>query len=134
MAGKPSLKSELIDEILEAVCFYQNFQEEVVDKIVEDIDANEAGDHENDKTRAEVIGHFLKALESFSAKAYEDVDRHVHAAIQRLHNQELQDFKDDKPRNDARIHLALSRQKAFHNQEILQKLVVKLQQHKKVEA
>ncbi|MBI5872728.1 MAG: hypothetical protein HZB36_01095 [Candidatus Omnitrophica bacterium] len=133
MAGKPSLKSELIDEILEVLCLNQNFME-AVDKIVDDLNEQESGDHANDQTRAGAVWHLLKALESYSAKAYEDVDRHVHATIQKLHTQELEDLKDDKPRDKVRIDLAVLKQKAFQNQADLKRLIEKLHKEKKVGA
>lgn len=129
MAGKQDIKNQLEEELLEAASFYANFAEDM-GKIIELIDTNEAADHENDKTRNEVTSFLLKALESYSAKNYEDVDRFVHSAIQRLHSQELIDLKDDKPRTDAKIKLAIVRQKAIYNQEALIKLIAKYQEIK----
>lgn len=122
---RPSQKSEIETALLEAACLYSNLIDDL-DSIQEDIDRNEELDHKNDKTRLESIGHLLKALESFSAKAYEDVDRHVHAAVQRLHEQEVQDLQDDKPRNEAKIKMATIRQKALCNKEDIVKIIARL--------
>lgn len=122
---KPSQKSEIETALLEAACLHSNLIDDL-EQIQKDIDRNEEQDHENDKTRLDAIGHLLKALESFSAKAYEDVDRHVHAAVQRLHAQEVQDLQDDKPRNEAKIKIATIRQRALCNKETIVKLIERL--------
>lgn len=113
--------------LLEAACLYSNLTEDL-DSILADIDRNESVDHLNDQTRIEAIGHLLKALEAFSAKAYEDVDRHVHAAVQRLHEQEVQDLNDDKPRVDAKIRIAELRHRAVFNKERITDLIDTLHQ------
>ncbi len=125
MSGKLNIKSELQEEIMEAVSFLDNFAGDI-EKILELLESNETIDHTNDKVRSESISHLLKALESYSAKAYEDVDRHVHATIQKLQSQELLDFKDDKPRTEVKIKLSLARQKAIYNKESLTKLLGKI--------
>jgi len=122
---KQSQKSEVEEALLEAACLYANLMDDL-DSILERINANEALDHENDRARTEVMGHLLKALESYSAKAYEDVDRHIHAAVQRLHAQELLDLKDDAPRNDAKIKIAVVRQRALGNKESTVRLIERL--------
>ncbi len=118
------------EELMEAQAFYSNFIEEL-DKISELIESNERLDIQNDRTRAEAINFLLKALESYSARAYEDVDRCLHAAIQKLHSQELIDLKDNEPRNEAKIKLAVARQKALHNQESIARLIDRCQRKKK---
>ena len=122
---KQSQKSEVEEALLEAACLYANLMDDL-DSILERINANEALDHENDRARTEVMGHLLKALESYSAKAYEDVDRHIHEAVQRLHAQELLDLKDDAPRNDAKIKIAVVRQRALGNKESTVRLIERL--------
>jgi len=115
-------KNELIEELMEAVAYYSNFASDL-DEIIKALDSNEELDHENDKIRNETMKFLLAALEAFSAKRYEDMDKYVHAATQKLHSQEMLDLKDDKPRTEARIKLALARQKAIHNKELLAKFL-----------
>jgi hypothetical protein len=125
MAGKISLKGEVEEELIEVASICMNFEEEAED-ILKSINENEVLDHANDITRAEVMGLLLKALEAFSASKYEDVDRHVHAAIQKLQDQALQDLKDDEPRNKAKEKIIIHQQNALHNEEKVRKLIGKL--------
>lgn len=125
--GKSAPISATETALLEAACLYSNLTDDL-ESILADLDRNEDMDHVNDKTRQEAIGHLLKALESFSAKAYEDVDRHVHAAVQRLHEQEVQDLNDDKPRVEARIRISELRHRAVFNKERITDLIDKLHQ------
>lgn len=125
-----TLKGLIEEELMETQAMLSNFIEDM-DKVIELIDENEKDDRDNDKIRNEAMSFLLKALEAYSCKAYEDVDRFLHSAIQKLHSQELLDFQDDIPRNKARIALAIFRQKALHNQETISKLTAKLQRIKK---
>lgn len=122
MSGKLTIKGAREEELMEAHAYYANTIEDI-DSIIELIDANEKLDKENDILRNEVMGHLLKALECYSCKDYEGVNRYIHTAIQRLHSQELTDLKDDDPRGKARIKLAVFRQKALHGQERIRELI-----------
>jgi hypothetical protein len=119
------LTKELEEELIETASVCMNFEEEAED-ILKSINENEVLDHANDITRAEVMGLLLKALEAFSARNYEDVNRHVHAAIQKLQDQALQDLKDDEPRNKAKEKIIIHQQNALHNEEAIRKLIGKL--------
>lgn len=130
MSGKPTLKNELIEELMEAVSLYSNFAEDL-EQILELIDSNETQDHANDKIRNETISFLLRGLEAYDAKDYEGMQKYLHAAIQKLHSQELIDFKDDEPRTEAKVKLSIVRQEAIHNREILIKLLSKINQIKK---
>ena len=120
-----TLKGEVEEGLMEAVSLYSNFIDDL-DKITALIDSNETIDHKNDAIRNDVIKYLLSALESYSAKSYEDMDRHIHSALQKLHSQELLDIEDDKPRISARVELAVIRQKAIHNTGLLTKILNKV--------
>lgn len=125
MAEKIVISKELQEELIEVMSVYGNFNDEV-SEVLNLISKNEELDHENDKARTTTKGFLLKALESFSAKNYEDVDRNVHAAIQKLHDQEVMDLNDDKPRTDTKIKIAVMQQKTLNNMENLRKLLGKM--------
>ncbi|MEI8350057.1 MAG: hypothetical protein WCI77_07875 [Candidatus Omnitrophota bacterium] len=125
MAGKPQIKNELTEELMEAKAFYANFTGDI-EKILESIDRNEKLDRQNDDIRSKTFWFLLKALEAYSAKNYEEMDKFVHCAVQKLHEQERLDFADDKPRGEAKIKISLARQKAIHNEKILTNLLEKL--------
>lgn len=107
---------------MEAAAFYGFFADDL-SKILELIEACEKEDHANDKMRIEVQGHHLSALQAFSCRHYEDMERHVHAAMQRLHEQEVSDLKDDHPRTEAKIKLSLIQQRSILNRKALIKLI-----------
>lgn len=118
MAGKQTLRGELEEELMEAVSIQSNFAEDI-SKVLEDLDSQEELDHKNDVARNEVMGFLLDAMKAYNAKDFEGMQKNVHAALQRLHDQETIDLKDDKPRTDVRIKLSEARLKAVHNSERL---------------
>ncbi len=125
MAGKPELKSEIVEELMEAVSLLKNFGDEEIDKIIVGLNSNEDLDHKNDQIRGEAFGFLLKSIEAYNAKDYEGMQKYIHAAIQKFHDQEMLDFQDDKPRADARIQLSIVRLKTINIQERLTKLTAK---------
>lgn len=112
------------EELMEAQSFYDNFTEDL-DKIIDLIDKNQDMDHQNDKTRTAVISDLLSALRSLTCKDMNSADNFVHGALQKINDQEKQDLSDDKPRTDARILLAILRQKAINNSNTIRKLIDK---------
>jgi Rad3-related DNA helicase len=116
---------ELEEELIEAASIGMNFTDDV-EEILKLINENEAKDHDNDISRAEAMSFLLKALEAFSSKNYADADSNVHAAIQRLQDQALQDLKDDEPRCKAKEKILITQNNAIHNEEKLRKLIGKL--------
>lgn len=125
MSGKPIVKNELIEELMEAVAIQSNFAEGI-DSVLESLNHNEKLDHDNDKIRNEAIKFLLSALEAYNAKDYEGMQKYTHAAVQKMHEQATIDFKDDKPRADVRIQLSVVRCKTVSNKERIAKLISKL--------
>ncbi len=126
MAGKLTLKGELEEELMEAVSLYSNFAENDLEDVLQLIEANEIEDHLNDRIRNETMSFLLQGLEAYNAKDYEGMQKYLHAALQKLHSQELSDLKDDRPRTDAKVKLAVLRQKAINNTEMLKEILARL--------
>jgi len=125
MSGKPTVKNELTEELMEAVSILSNFSSDI-DAVISNLNINETLDHENDRLRNEAVGFFLDSLEAYNAKDYEGMQKFIHAGIQKMHQQAEIDFKDDKPRVDVRIKLSEVRCKAVFNQGSILKLIGKL--------
>lgn len=125
MAGKQTLKGELEEELMECASILSNFAEDLA-KVLEDLDSQEQLDHKNDVARNEVFGYLLDGMKAYNAKDFEGLQKNVHAAMQRLHDQEVIDLKDDKPRTDVRIKLSEARLKAVYNSEKLVDLTGRL--------
>ncbi len=117
-----TIKGAREEELMEAMAYYDNFTEDL-DAIIDLIDTNETGDHQNDKVRREVISDLLSALRSLSCKDSTTADNFVHAALQRINEQEKIDLQDDAPRIKARIKLAVLREKAVRNKDNITKLI-----------
>ena len=122
MAGKQTIKAQGEEELIEAASYYSNTVEEL-DKVLDLISRNEETDRRNDKTRREAMMSLLKAMEAYSCKDYESVDRLLHVAVQTLQRQEIEDLSDDDPRTKAKILISVFRQKALGHQEALTKLI-----------
>lgn len=125
MPGKPSLKNELIEELMEGKAILNNFARDVGD-VVDSINKNEELDHLNDKIRNEVMGFLLSGLEAYNAKDYEGMQKYLHAAMQKLNQQGIVDEKDDQPRTDAKIKLLKAQWSAVQNEAGLTKLLEKI--------
>lgn len=125
MPFQMSEKAIFEEEIMEAICFYQNFIADM-EKVIEAINLNQTLDHENDKMRADVTRHLISALSAHNMRDYDDVNRHVNAAMQRLHGQEAADLRDDIPRTQALIKLSVSIQKAASKAESLKRFLSKM--------
>ena len=126
MAGKPGLKSELVEELMESQAIMERIADEA-GTILDLLDTNESEDHRNDHTRREAMGFLLEASKELNLKNYEKVSANLHAAMQKMHSQELEDYKDDKPRCDARIKIAVQQEKALHNKKRLEKITEKIE-------
>ncbi len=125
MAGKPSITNELIEELMEGKSMLNSFSKEV-GEIINSLNKNEELDHQNDKIRTEAFGFLLDSLEAYNAKDYEGMQKFLHAALQKFHEQEKLDFQDDKPRADVRIALSEIRLKTIYCEENITKLTGKL--------
>jgi len=115
-----------IDELLEAMCFYNRFIESV-DEILKGLDANEQKDHANDSIRNEVMEVIIDAMKDNAAGAKNLVDRNLNVAHQRLKEQERQDLEDDIPRLEARNNLIKLRNKAVNLMNNLRESIKKLE-------
>ena len=131
MAGKPGLKSELVEELMESSAMMSSFAEDM-SNVLDLLDGNESGDHQNDKTRREAMSFLLEASKELNLKNYEKASANVHAAMQKLHSQGIEDFNDDKPRTEAKIKIAVYQEKAIQNEKRLSKLTGKLEGMKNV--
>lgn len=129
MSGKQTLKSELIEELMEAVSIQDNFSKDI-NVLFEHLSTQEGLDHQNDKIRNESVRFFLTALEAYNAKDYEGMQKFTHAGVQKLHEQAEVDFKDDKPRVDIKVKLSEIRCKVVFNQERITALINKLGRQK----
>lgn len=100
-----------IDELLEALCFYNRFVENI-DEILKGLDANEQKDHINDSTRNEAMQLIISAMKENAAGSKNLVDRNLNMAYQILQRQEREDLEDDIPRLNARNQLIKLKNKA----------------------
>jgi hypothetical protein len=133
MPFEMSEKAIFEEETMEAISFYRFFVDDVR-QAIEALTKNRDLDFENDKIRAEVTRHLLSALSAHSMRDYDDVNRHINAAIQRLHAQEVTDLSDDRPRTDAMISLSVCSQKALSHIKVLEKFLEKLNKKKERKA
>jgi hypothetical protein len=125
MSGKPTVKNELIEELMEAVAIQGNFSQDL-EEVLKGIETQEKLDHDNDKIRNEATRFLLNALEAYNAKDYEGMQKFTHAGVQKLHEQAEIDFKDDQPRVDIKIKLSQIQYKAVLNQERITRMIKKL--------
>jgi len=129
MSGKPSLKNELIEEVMEAFAMQTAFATDL-EQVLKLLGENETIDHQNDKVRNESMSFLLGSLEAYNAKDYEGMQKFTHAGVQKLHEQAKLDFKDDKPRTDVKIKLVEVSCKAVHNARRIRALLEKLKSSK----
>jgi hypothetical protein len=127
MPFQMSDKAVVEEELMEIACFLSNVVKDL-DSVIEFMHTNERLDHENDRLRSDVTRHLLSDIHSNSIKDYAEALKHAHAALQRLHAQEVMDLKDDKSRTDALIKLSVFRQKAIHKEEGIKRLIKELNQ------
>lgn len=121
MAGKTTLRGEVEEGLLQGQCILSNFAQGL-ENILDTLEANEKLDHENDRIRNQAVGFLLKSLECYNAKDYEGMQKNLHAGIQKLHEQEALDYRDDKPRVDVRLKLTELRLNALYGAEDLRKI------------
>lgn len=126
MAGKPGIKSEMVEELMEAGAILGNFAKETGD-ILNLLDDNESKDHENDKIRRDAMGFLIEASQELNLKNYEKASANLHAAMQKLHGQEIIDLNDDKPRTKAKIKIAVYQEKALNCEKTLTKFTGRLE-------
>ena len=109
------------EALMEAQAILDRFVESV-DGILRLLDQNAEADHKNDYTRNEVKQFLLDALAANTAGSKELTDRNLHAALQKLTQQEREDIKDDEPRNKARELLLRTQNKAIKAQYEIREL------------
>jgi len=131
MSGKPGLKTELVNGLLEARSILDNFIKAVSD-ILDFIEKNESLDHKNDKTRRQTMGFLLDASQQLNLNNYSDVGKNLHAAMQRLHSQEIEDLEDDRPRGEAKIKISVFQEKANNSVQRLCILAKKVEGEKSI--
>ncbi len=116
-----SKESANVDELIEAKASFDNFLTDSP-AIIDFINQNADFDHKNDQIRSEVTQHLIYALTAANMRSFEDVHKHIHAAVQKLHSQEALDLKDDQPRTNALMVISQMREKAIRQSERLREL------------
>jgi len=130
MSGKPSLKSEYIEGLMEGNALLENFAKNAA-QILKCIAKNKKIDHENDEQRDDAIGFLIDAQQEFNAKNYDKAATFVSCALQKLHKQAKLDYEDDKPRSEAEVRMSIFREKAITGAKEFTKLLEKSKQCKK---
>ena len=125
MAGTISLKGLIEEDLMESKSIVDSINEDM-GEIVNLIDLNEKLDRENDKIRANVRRHLLAAIRGYKMARYEEADNHVHAALQMLDEQAILDLKDDIPRGEAKLKIAVLQTKLTNNSESIRRSLGKL--------
>ncbi len=118
MSGKMTLKGLIEEELMEVKTVIDNFNERI-GEVIECLNENERLDHDNDKIRANVRKFLLSALRNFNMRDFEGMNNDVHAALQRLEDQERKDLADDRPRMDARVKLSVFQSKLTGSSEMI---------------
>lgn len=122
MPFEMSPKAKLEEGLIEVVSFLQNVQKDF-EEVLNLIKKNEQIDRQNDKMRREVNGFLNTALRAHNAHDMNGVHTAVHAAIQRLGDQEVADYQDDAPRTEALIKIATFMQRAIRAEEKFKVLI-----------
>lgn len=126
MAGRPAVKAEIVEELMEGEAICSNLLEDLT-PIDNCLLENEELDHANDKLRNEAMVFFRQALEALQNNQLTDVSKNIHAGFQRLQDAALLDHKDDKPRIDARLLLERYKGKLMVNEEKFKALIERVQ-------
>lgn len=122
MPFQKSKESKAVDELVESKSFFDNFLTDSP-ALITFINENADDDHKNDRIRSEVTQHLIYALTAANMRSFEDVHKHIHAAVQKLHSQEALDLKDDLPRTSALMLVSQMREKAIRISERLRELI-----------
>lgn len=113
-----SFRAKVEEELMEAKSFYDNFTKDM-EKVLACLSENVTLDHQNDRIRSQVTRFLIDALSAANMRSFEDVNKHINAALQKLHNQEGIDLKDDLPRIEAMMKLSRMLERAIsHSQRI----------------
>ena len=126
VAGKPSKKVEIVEELMEAESLCSNMLDDM-DPVDSHLLQQETMDHDNDKLRNEAMVFLRKALQALSNGQMKDVDTNLHAGFQKLQDQAQLDHMDDKPRIDARLLLERYKGKILRIQDSFKRLIVDVQ-------
>jgi len=130
MPFEQSDESKAVEELMEVKALLDNLLLDT-EKIIDSFNENGVLDHENDRMRGEVTRHLVFALTAANMRSFEDVNKHINAAIQRLHSQEILDLKDDKPRTDGLIAISKIREKFIRMSERIRSLIGQIEYKRK---
>jgi len=122
-----TLKGLIEEELMESKAIIDALNSALSD-IIGHINLNEKLDRENDCIRTKTRKQLLASIREYKMSNYEEADNHVHAALQTLDEQEIVDTKDDIPRHEARLKLAVVQAKLTRNSELIRKFLGKLNQ------
>lgn len=129
MVFKMSPKAMLEEELMEFKSLCDGFPEEA-SGIIGLLHTSEERDHKNDQERLDVRRFLLSALRAYNMRDYEGMNNDVHAALQRMQQQEQTDLSDDKPRTDALIKLSIFQDKLIRYSSRSRDLLGKLNENK----
>ncbi len=122
MVFEMSFRARIEEELIEAKSFYDNFTQDV-EKVLEHLSQNVTLDHQNDRTRSQVTRFLIDALSAANMRSFEDVNKHLNGALQKLHSQEGIDLKDDLPRIEAMMKLSRMMERAIGHSQRLRGLI-----------
>lgn len=105
MVFETTPKGLLEEEIVEVKVLCDKHAEDV-SKIIEELHENEKLDRANDRMRLSVTKFLLDALKCQHMNDATGVNNNLHAALQKLSDQEQIDIKDDLPRVNALLKLS----------------------------
>lgn len=125
MPFEMSLKAITEEELMEVASLCSNMVDQI-EAVFSDLRENEKLDRKNDRIRAEVTRHLSSALREHSRSRFDEVNTHVHAAQQRINDQEQVDISDDHPRIEAMMKLSVLKGKLDVNERRFKDLLKKL--------
>lgn len=120
-----SPKALLEEEIAEVKALCDRHAEES-GQIIDDLHKNEKLDRANDRMRSGVIKHLLDALKCQHMNDETGVNNNIHAALQKISEQEQVDLQDDLPRIDALLKISMMQTSFLKSSERLRDLNAKL--------
>ncbi len=110
MPFQMSLKALIEEDLIELKCVCDRYVNDV-GEVIKALHENETLDHKNDELRLETREFLLSAVRAFTMRDYEGSNNHVHAALQRMAEQERLDLDDDNPRYRALVALSVLQEK-----------------------
>ena len=125
MPFEMSLKAITEEELMEVASLCSNMVDQI-EAVLSDLCENEKLDRKNNRIRAAVTRHISSALREHSRSRFDEVNTHVHAAQQRINDQEQVDISDDHPRIEAMMKLSVLKGKLDVNERRFKDLLKKL--------